>query len=338
MAIYYIGAFPPVYGGVTIKNQNLYEALDSQLDLRRIDMNRIKRGDVREMLRFGWAMLTGKQYIIGLAGQKNRRDFTKLLYALKRKAMGRSVMLVMGGVVEDILQAGPEYVKKLGTFRRVYLEYPGMAGKLTAEGLRNAAVYPNGRPRPDHLPPITQRHGALRCVFFSLIQPEKGVDRILEAAGKLPEIEFHFYGRIVPEYREAFEEAVEAIPNVHYHGLFAGDSDAVYRELNQYDVLLLPTRCKTEGLPGILIEAKIAGLTSVISGINYTGETVTNGIDGIVLPEDTPECLVSALQTIDGDREKLLSMKQASRASAEQYYIDVCAAAVVKDLKREEIQ
>lgn len=336
MAIYYIGAFPPVYGGVTIKNQNLYEALDRQLDLRRIDMNRIKRGNVREMLRFGWAMLTGKQYIVGLAGQKNRRNFTMLLYALKRKAMGRSVMLVMGGVVEDIIQVGPGYMKKLGTFRRVYLEFPGLAEKLTAAGLTNAAVYPNGRPRPDHLLSITQREGALRCVFFSLIQPEKGVDRILEAAEKVPDMQFHFYGRIVPEYREVFEKVVDALPNTHYHGLFAGDSGAVYRELNQYDVLLLPTRCKTEGLPGILIEAKIAGIPTVISGINYTGETVKNGIDGIILSEDTPECLVSALKTLDGDREKLLSMKQASRASAEQYYIDMCAEAVVRDLKRGE--
>ena len=63
MAIYYIGSFPPSYGGVTIKNKNLYEALLENLDVRKIDMNRIKRGDVREMLRFAWAMLTGKQYI-----------------------------------------------------------------------------------------------------------------------------------------------------------------------------------------------------------------------------------------------------------------------------------
>ena len=334
MAIYYIGAFPPVYGGVTIKNQNLYEALEQKLDLRKIDMNRIKRGDVREMLRFVWAMVTGRQYVIGLAGQKNRRVFTKLMYACKRRAMSRSVILVMGGVVEDIIQAGPDFMKQLRRYRRVYLEYPGMARKLTDAGVDNAAVYPNGRPRPDYVDPIEMRQGKPSCVFFSLIQPEKGVDRILEAAEQLPDMQFHLYGKVVPEFRTAFDEAVEKLPNVHYHGVFTGDSEAAYRELNQYDLLLLPTRCKTEGLPGILIEAKIAGLVPVISGINYTHETVQHGVDGIVLERDTGECLASALETLAGDGAKLLEMKRLSRASAQQYYIDVCAAAVMQDLER----
>ena len=117
---------------------------------------------------------------------------------------------------------------------------------------------------------------------------------------------FHFYGKIVPEFRTAFDEAVEKLPNVHYHGVFTGDSEAAYKELNQYDVLLLPTKCPTEGLPGILIEAKIAGLVPVISGINYTHETVKHGVDGIVLERDTGECLASALEALAGDGAQLL--------------------------------
>lgn len=334
MAIYYIGSFPPVYGGVTIKNKNLYEALSGQLELRKIDMNRVKRGDIREMLRFAWAMVTGKQYIIGLAGQKNRRQFTKLMYRFKRKAMRRSVMMVMSGIVEDVIQAGPEFITMYSTYARVYLEFPGMAKKLTEAGVTNAAVYPNGRPRPQKLPPISAGEGHLQCVFFSQIQPEKGVDRILDAAKVLPGMQFHFYGGIVPEYREVFLEEIEKNGNTQYHGIFTGDSEAVYEELSQYDALLLPTRCKTEGLPGILIEAKIAGLACVISDINYNREVVVDGMDGIVMEEDSSSCLVSALKALDCDREKLLCMKLAGRDSAESYYIDKCASEVRKDLER----
>ena len=98
MKVYYIGSFPPTYGGVTIKNKNLFEELQDKFDIRKIDANKIKRGNLIEILRFGWAMLTGKQYIIGLAGQKNRRQFTKLMYRFKRKAMERTIMLVMSGI------------------------------------------------------------------------------------------------------------------------------------------------------------------------------------------------------------------------------------------------
>lgn len=334
MKIYYIGSFPPVYGGVTIKNKNLYEALSSQLELRKIDMNRIKRGNILEMLRFGWAMLTGRQYIIGLAGQKNRRRFTKLMYRFKRRVMARSVLMVMGGVVEDVIQAGPDFMAMYSTYRRVFLEFPGMARKLTEAGVTNAAVYPNGRPRPDIFQPVTAGADTLQCVFFSQIEPNKGVDRILEAAKELPEVQFHFYGRIIPAYQEVFMREINGLDNVQYHGLFTGSSDAVYGQLSQYDVLLLPTRCKTEGLPGILIEAKIAGIPSIITGINYNREIVNNGVDGFILQEDTAVCLAQAIRTLDSDRSLLLRMKHAARESAEQYYIDRCAADVIQALER----
>lgn len=334
MKIYYIGSFPPVYGGVTIKNKNLYEALEGKFDLRKIDMNRIKRGNIPELLRFGWAMLTGRQYIIGLAGQKNRRRFTKLMYRFKRKAMGRSVLLVMGGVVEDVIQAGPDFMAMYSTYRRVFLEFPGMARKLTEAGVTNAAVYPNGRPRPDTYQPITAGTDTLQSVFFSQIEPDKGVDRILQAARELPEVQFHFYGRIVPAYQDAFTREIKELNNVRYHGVFTGNSGAVYKELNQYDVLLLPTRCKTEGLPGILIEAKIAGIPCVISDINYNREIVNDGIDGIILKEDTAGCLTQAIRMLDSDRNLLLRMKRSSRESAEHYYIDSCAAEVIQVLER----
>jgi glycosyltransferase involved in cell wall biosynthesis len=333
MAIYYIGSFPPSYGGVTVKNKNLYEALEGKLDVRKIDMNRIKRGDIREILRFSWAMLTGKQYIIGLAGQKNRRQFTKLLYAFKRRAMARSILLVMSGIVEDIIQAGPGYISKLNNYRRVYLEFPGMVRKLTDAGVTNADVYPNGRPRPGKPVPICSGNTPLRCVFFSQIEPEKGVDRILETAGTLPDIQFDFYGKIVPVYEKVFQSKISGMENVRYHGLFTGDSEAVYRELSQYDLLLLPTRCKTEGLPGILVEAKIAGLPAVISDINYNREIVADGADGFILAEDTAACLETTLRTLDGSRELLHNMKYASRESAENYYIDVCARDIISRLQ-----
>ena len=114
--------------------------------------------------------------------------------------------------------------------------------------------------------------------------------------------------------------------------MFEGASGDVYAELGKYDVLLLPTRCKTEGLPGILIEAKIAGLPCVISDINYNREVVTDGVDGVILSEDTAQALVRAIRILDDDRNLLFAMKHSSRETAAQYYIDVCAENVIKDL------
>lgn len=332
--IYYIGSFPPEFGGVTIKNKNLYETLEKEIRLKKVDLNLVKRGNIREMLRLVWALRPGNQYLLGVAGQKNRRNFTKLMYRFKRKAMGRSVMFVMAGVVSDMIEAGPEYLMMASGYRKIYVELPAMARALEAAGLSNVSVYPNGRPEPDHLPPVVKHEGPLRCVFFSRIQPEKGVDRVLEAAKRLPGMVFHFYGEFEPTYEQRFREEIAARPNAEYRGVFRGGSDAVYRELSGYDLLLLPTRCKTEGLPGILIEAKIAGIPSVVTDLNSLGEIVTDSADGIVLEADTADCLITALEALDADRENLQRMKQESRISARRYYIESYIPAILRELEK----
>ena len=334
MTVYYIGSFPPIYGGVTIKNKNLYEALEGKLDLRKIDMNQIKRGNIPELLHFGWAMLTGRQYIIGLAGQRNRRQFTKLMYRFKRKAMARSVLLVMGGLVDDVVEAGPDFLKMFNGYQKTYVELPGMQKKLQCAGVTNCGIYPNGRPGPGDLPAPSMGVGSLKCVFFSIIQPEKGVDLILEAAKLLPQVEFHFYGEIRKDYEQAYLAEASRKSNVRYHGVFSGNADAVYKELSQYDVLLLPTRWKAEGLPGILVEAKIAGVPAVVSDHNFNREIVEHNCDGIVISEITVEKLIHALNDLDTDRQRLLEMKLASRESGKAYYIDSCAENVFRELKR----
>ena len=191
---YYIGPFPPAYGGVTIKNKNLYHELSNAIDVRKIDLNRVKQGSPRELLRFAWAMLTGKQYVIGVSSFKNRRTVTKFLYQFKRNAMRRSVLVVMGGVIDDVIAEGADFIRMFNTYRRIFVELPGMLEKLKVADVRNVAIYPNGRPRPDVLPRLTTGNKPLKSVFFSIIQPEKGVDLILEAAQKLPHMQFHFYG------------------------------------------------------------------------------------------------------------------------------------------------
>ena len=118
MKIYYIGSFPPVYGGVTIKNKNLSEVLDEKMDMRKIDMNLVKRGKIKEIIRLIGALILGKQYIIGLACQKNRRIFTKYMYLFKKKAMKRSVLIIMGGLVNDVIEAGERNIKRINTYKK----------------------------------------------------------------------------------------------------------------------------------------------------------------------------------------------------------------------------
>lgn len=150
----------------------------------------------------------------------------------------------------------------------------------------------------------------------------------------LPHVEFSFYGDIVDDYKDIFMSRVNAQQNVSYYGVFKGSIDAVYGELSKYDVLLFPTKWDIEGVPGILVEGKIAGLAEIVSNKSYNAELVRNGIEGIVLGDNSAADLAAAIQQLDENRKALSTLKAGSRFSAEQYFIENYISAIKKELEK----
>lgn len=331
MSFFYFGAFPPGYGGVTIKNQNLFSALEKAVTIQKVDFNKIKRKNLKELVRFLVHLCNPSHtFVIGVSGKKTRKRLTQILYYFNRKAMNRSIIMVMGGTAAHDISVDPEYRKCAMGYKRIYVETKGMYDELVSSGFTNAAIYPNGRFRPATVYSATQSEGRLKCVFFSLVKPEKGVDIILEAAQRLPEVEFTFFGKIDPDYKTLFLNTVASLNNVKYGGVFAGTIEEVYEKLHGYDVLLLPTRWIAEGVPGIIVESKIAGITAIVSDHNYNSEIVDSGVDGIVLKDNTTERLVEAILDLDSHRDKLFRLKQEGIKSSEKYYIENYIGSIVE--------
>ena len=178
---------------------------------------------------------------------------------------------------------------------------------------------------------VTRRR--LKAVFFSRITPDKGIDIILEAAKKLSKVDFHLYGEKDSTYSDTFTNEINSLLNVKYHGVFKGKDAEVYDELSKYDVMLLPTRWKFEGIPGVLVESKIAGIPAIVSDICYNAEIVEDGVSGIVLKENTVENLTEAIERIDKNRAKLYRLKIGAKQSAEMYYIENYIEDILKKLE-----
>lgn len=335
MSLIYIGAFPPGWGGVTIKNRDLFEALVSEgLQIKKVDLHRITRqkklGEVFKLTR---AVLgRGNRYVIGISTGMRKR-FTHALYVLNRNAMRKSIMIVMGGTAARDLAGDPEFMRWASEYKRIYVETESMVKVLESNGMKNIALYPNCRHRSTVPYRSIKEAGKLSCVFFSYIQKEKGVDIILEAAAKMPAIDFVLYGNIDPMYTEEFQRRIKELSNCSYKGIFKGSSEEVYKELKEYDILLFPTRWDTEGVPGILVEAKVAGLPCIVSDRSYNSELVADGEEGIVLAENDAESLVQAIRKLDQDREFLYRLKTGSKKSAERYYIENYIKAICDELR-----
>lgn len=338
MSFYYLGAFPPGYGGVTIKNRNLFAALEKEIPIKKVDFNKIKHNkDFKEMLRFIICLFNiSHTFVVGTSGRKTRKRLTQVLYYFNRKAMNRSIIMVMGGTASHDMSVDNEYKKCALQYKKIYVETKGMYNELVSAGFTNAAIFPNGRFRPASVFSAKPTNEKLKCVFFSLVQPEKGVDLLLEAARLLPEVSFSIFGKVVSEYQSDFFSLVASLENVKYEGVFTGSSEEVYMKLHEYDVLLFPTKWDIEGVPGILVEAKIAGLACIVSNKSFNADIVEDGVDGIVLSENTIESLCKAILDLNKDRAKLLKYKQGSITSSEKYYIDNYIGSIVDCLNGKE--
>lgn len=175
--------------------------------------------------------------------------------------------------------------------------------------------------------------GGLDCVFFSRVSPEKGADVVLEAARRLPNVAFAFYGQIDSDYETNFLSDVERLANVTYMGVFDSVKDDPVKELAAYDLHLFPTRWPNEGVPGVLVETKMAAVPSVVSDICYNAELIRDGVEGIVLNECSPDSLVKAIDGLNTDPASLSELKSGALASSERFYIDRYVDLLVSDLE-----
>jgi glycogen(starch) synthase len=77
------------------------------------------------------------------------------------------------------------------------------------------------------------------------------------------------------------------------------------------DLVLGPARC--DPFPGFVIEAMNAGTPSIVAAHDGMPEIVTDGVDGIVLPEVDAALLTSAIFELVNDLERLRVFSEAGR-------------------------
>ena len=331
--LYYVGRFAPPYGGVTIKNELLYKNLSKNISIQKIDTNKINIKNIRSCVHFLRRVLSKEdKLILGVSG-KWRYLLSKIIHTVNKDLLSRSQLIVMGGSFADTAIYDNRYLKWLKCYKKIYVETNSMKSILEKYGLHNVEVYPNCRQKPEKNISIHSKSGKLKCIFFSMIYPEKGVDIILDAAVNLPDIEFDFWGDINTDYKEAFLQTISGLYNCRYCGVFKSNEDNVYKLLNSYDVLLFPTRWKDEGVPGVLIEAKFSGLPAIVSNFAYNAELLEHLKEGIVLSKNDVNGLREAILQLDKDDNLLTKLKLGALRSSEKYVIDSYIDDIVNELE-----
>ena len=190
-----------------------------------------------------------------------------------------------------------------------------------------------------HTPPTRRASSATadardgrRLIYVGQIIPQKGVDLLLDALGFLVahgrEVSLDVVGRMdgwVPPEHAGYRErlvARAAAPDLHGRVRFLGVREDVPELMAAAAIHCCPSRkAQREAFGIVVIEAKQAGIPSVVMPSGALGELVTHGDDGWICREESAAALAEGIDYfLDADR--LRSGMAAARASAGLYSRD----------------
>jgi glycosyltransferase involved in cell wall biosynthesis len=152
----------------------------------------------------------------------------------------------------------------------------------------------------------------VRILFVGYIRPEKGLEYLLNAVGRLePDVpwELEIIGPdAFPKYRRQLDQIVAALgiqDRVRWTG-YMPYGEPLSGRMRAADILVLPSL--SEGTPHVLVEAKANSLPCISTNVGGVPTVVTHEFDALLIPPKDAETLTAAIERIidDGDLRRSL--------------------------------
>lgn len=302
-----IGSLPPPIGGTTVLLKQLIVELSSRKD---VGIHVINTADIRGagligLFRLVWTMIRIliEVFRVDVVSMHTCDDPLPSvgLYTLFVSKLARKPVIFRKF-------AGTDYMESLGSYQRLLAHFTikhadifvaetkHLVNLARERGIPHAEWYSNSRPVPEtQLSPDTGKFCRKFC-YIGHVRPYKGIRELIEAAERCaPGIIVDVYG---PFYEGMDERIFKNCRVVRYRGMI--EPDAVVSVIGEYDAVLLPTKAKTEGYPGVIIESYIAGRPVIASREGAISEIVDK-TSGILIPPGDTDALYQAMKCLSED-------------------------------------
>lgn len=181
------------------------------------------------------------------------------------------------------------------------------------DGLAHCRWFPTHRPL-EGLRGDGRRERCTRFVFVGQVREYKGVRELVEAAERLDqEATVDIFG---PLFDDLPGGLFEDCRRITYQG--ALPSRDVIRTLQQYDALVFPTKARTEGYPGAILEAYAAGIPAIASDCGAISEIVDDTC-GILIPPGDVAALAEAMSSLCANPQRYAHLCHGAQLRAKEY-------------------
>ena len=185
------------------------------------------------------------------------------------------------------------------------------------------AYIPNGRDPARFRPAQHGAHVPVQLCFVGYLTRTKRPERFIEVVRYLRSQGFDASGLIVgggPLERSLAVTARDA------HVEMLGVRDDVPAVLARCDIFLFTSIAEGEGMPGVLIEAGMAGLPTVSTSVAGARDVIEHGVTGFVVPTDDFTALATAAARLVSSPELRAQMGTAARERClEHFTLDASA-------------
>jgi len=265
--------------------------------------------------------------LVYLPAHNNLKYAFPLIFLLSRVANFSIIYMVIGGWLADFIRTKSVHSKMLRKIKCILPETQLLKNRLEKEyNITNAKVFQNFRIQ-DFEPGVTNRtqDGFLRLVFMSRINKMKGYEMIFEAAEifeqKKLKVFIDFFGPVLEADQYHFFAGIDKCKFIQYKGVL--EPDDIYDTLSKYDILLLPTKYYTEGLPGAIVDAYISGIPVIVTNWLHAGEFIDNDKTGYIVPfENGKHEFVDRIIQLYKDRVKLQELKSDALKKSRTFSVD----------------
>lgn len=315
--------------GQTVKTKTITDELERQFgkeQVLRIDTHGGWKTLIKAPLQVLKALKNSKNIII-FPAQNGLRVYAPLLSVFRKLFRNRKLhYAVIGGWLPHFLNGRKHLAKSLKSFDGIYAETNTMKVELEKQDFANVYVMPNCKKltvlSEDAL--ICHEDVPYKLCTFSRVMREKGIEdavnAVIEAnteSGKQI-FSLDIYGQVDTEQTEWFDELKGSFPDcIRYCGCVdAGKSVDVLKE---YFALLFPTRFRTEGIPGTIIDAYAAGVPVVSARWESYSDIVSEDETGLGYDLGDEKQLKDILLKVADEPEIIFDKKTNCVKKAESY-------------------